>query len=338
MIKKTLLLIVALVLTACGQEKKTIKKTNMKTQQDIYNLYKKIKYYGKQPLYEIEIGSGQFSYEILVNDISVYKFFRKLTGGPSGDIRPINVCITKAGKQKLTIKTYPGFDDKTNEFKKTLGNGGVGFKLLRDDVVVQMDGITPIKAGEEDFIFRTPQIEDKKDGGKIFPFPDKTYHEDTFYCNADIPYEITPVADSELLLTTDAQQILKLEKEVVAKYNYIRSLYLNDNATKDDIVDVYYERGKRYAQQMYLHKDAIKKDWDTETIFKTDPGITFFDLKPIEKYKMGFYGNGKLVSLVRDTTKESSLWGGVTQNDVNSTIHIPILLHCPKGSKGLVVY
>jgi hypothetical protein len=72
--------------------------------------------------------------------------------------------------------------------------------------------------------------------------------------------------------------------------------------------------------------------------FRTDQNLEFFDLKPVEKYEMVFYGDGKLVSLVRDTTKESSLWGGVTQNDVNSTIHIPILLHRPKGSKELVVY
>lgn len=219
---------------------------------------------------------------------------------------------------------YPGYDTHTKKFKEVLGeNAGVKVTIERDE--------------EEIHTITTPQI-DKGQGKMRFTFPEKKYYEENFIFDAHVPYRVADLEDSEVLVTNDTEKLKELEKEVVAKYNQIRNIYLN--GTKDELADLYYEREKRYAQQMYLTPSEIKNRWDKEILFRTDPNINFFDLKPIENYKLVFYGKGKIVTLLKINNNQSSLWGGnkVKGEEDFYTMYFSIDLHRPKGSKELVVY
>ena len=92
--------------------------------------------------------------------------------------------------------------------------------------------------------------------------------------------------------------------------------------------------------QMYLSSEEIKNSWDKEYQFRTDDNLEFFDLKPIEKYKMTFYANGKLVRLEKTNNGKSALWGGFKRknNDIGTTTYIQLYLYRPKNSSELEVY
>ncbi len=318
--KKKIVFILVVCIIACNQKKTE----SMKTENDIYNLHKEFKHSDKNTKYQIVVASNQCSYEILINDLPVYTFFHKLSGGPAGDVRSINVCITKTGNQNLTIKMYPGFDVEKNEFKETLGNNA-GVKVIIE------------KDEEELHIIKTPQI-NIGEGKMRYPYPEKKYHEENFTFDAIVPYTVADLENSEVLLTNDSEKLRELEQEVVKKYNQIRNIYLN--GTKDEIVNLYYEREKRFAQQEYLTEKEIKDRWDNEVLFRTNPNITFFDIKPIENYKIKFYGNGRIVTLLKTNNNESSLWGGnkIKGEEEFYTMYFSIDLHRPKGGKELVVY
>jgi hypothetical protein len=306
-----------LYFTACAQE-------TIKTSHDIYNLSKVINHFNIKTRYQVVVASNQCSYEILVNDLPVYQFFYKLSGGPAGDVRPINVCIAKSGKQKLTIKMYPGYDIQNKKFKELLGeNAGVKVIIEKDE--------------EEIHTITTPQI-DKGQGKIRFTFPEKKYYEENFIFDANVPYELFTLENAQILYTKDSENLKQLEKEVVAKYNQIRDIYIT--GSKDDLANISFAKEKRFAQQMYYTPEEIRSSWDNDYQFRTDPDLEFFDLKPIENYKMTFYANGKLVCLEKLNNKKSALWGGFKKKDkdIGTTTYIIIYLYRPKGSKTLEIY
>ena len=56
--------------------------------------------------------------------------------------------------------------------------------------------------------------------------------------------------------------------------------------TKNQLANINYNKEKRIAQQMFLTSEEIKDRWDNDYQFRTDENLTFFDLKPIENYRM----------------------------------------------------
>jgi hypothetical protein len=114
-----------------------------------------------------------------------------------------------------------------------------------------------------------------------------------------------------LLFTTDSGKLKQLGKEVLAKYNEIRDIYMT--GTKNELANLYYNKEKRLAQQMYLNEAEIKDGWDNDYQFRTDANLDFFDLKPIEKYEMKFYAEGKIICLEKINNKKSALWGDLKE-------------------------
>jgi hypothetical protein len=323
--KYVTLVLSILILNACGQEKKT----NMKNSQDIYNLPNEIKKNEKEPMYKIQPISSDCSFEILVNDVPLYKFYEQINAGVGATVIPMNWNINKSGKQKITIKMFPGYNVETKEFNKNLGlNAGVKIIIEKEENGNE----------EEIFQFKTPFKDFDGKGGGGFLFADKNYYEETVYFDAEVPYEIKTLDNSENLFTTDPEKIKQLKLEVVAKYNDIRNLYMN--GTKEELANINYKKEKRIAEQIYLTASEIKDRWDNDYQFRTDQNLEFFDLKPIEKYEMNFYANGKLVCLEKTNNKKSALWGGFKRKDKElvTTTYILLYLYRPKDSKDLVVY
>ncbi|MBB6370070.1 hypothetical protein [Chryseobacterium shigense] len=321
------LVTIMICLTACAQENKENKK-NMKTSQDIYNLPNEIIKYNEEPLYKLILTSSECSFYLLVNDIPLYKFFG-ISGGVGATSLPMNWNIEKSGKQKITIKMYPKFNSNSKEMDENLGaNAGVKFSIERE-------------INDEDetiFEFNTPFKEFNGKGSGGFLYPERTYYEETIYVDLKVPYSLSILEKAQTLYTEDSEKLKRLEKEVVAKYNQIRDIYLS--GSKDDLANINFTKEKRLTEQMYFTKEEIKNGWDNDYQFRTDSNLEFFDLKPVENYKMTFYADGKIVCLEKINNKKSALWGGFKRKgkDIGTTTYITVYLYRPKGSNTLDVY
>ena len=224
---------------------------------------------------------------------------------------------------------YPKYSSASKEMEKTLGlNAGVKFSIERE-----------LKGEDETvFEFKTPFKDFDGKGGGGFPYPNKPYYEETVFVNLEVPYQISVLDNAEKLYTDDNDKFKQLQQEVLSKYNQIRNIYLK--GTKDDLANVNYGKEKRIAQQMYYTPQEIKSGWDNDYQFRTDSNLEFFDLKPIENFKMTFYADGKLVCLEKINNKKSALWGGFKRKDKNigTTTYIIMYLYRPNGSKTLEIY
>ena len=318
------LILLMIYLTACSQEKKE----TMKTSRDIYSLYKEIKKYNEEPMYKLILTSSECSFYVLVNDIPLYKFFGQ-SGGVGATSLPMNWNIEKSGKQKITIKMYPKYNADTKEVDKNLGvNAGVKFSIEKE--INQEDGTI--------LEFNTPFKDFDGKGGGGFLYPERTYYEETIFVDLAVPFEISTLNDAQKLYTDNSEKLKQLEKEAVSKYNQIRDIYMT--GTKDELASINYGKEKRIAQQLYYNKEEIKNGWDNDYQFRTDSNLEFFDLKPVENYKMTFYAEGKLVCLEKINNKKSALWGGFKRKDkdVGTTTYIIVYLYRPNGSTKLQVF
>ncbi|MFD2940811.1 hypothetical protein [Flavobacterium notoginsengisoli] len=288
---------------------------------------KEIKKYEEEPMYKMILSSSECSFSILVNDIPLYLFFGR-SGGVSATSIPINRNVEKSGKQKITVRMYPKYSE-TEKNSQTLGvNAGVKFTIEKE---IDGDDKTIVE-------FKTPfkDFDGKGNGG--FLYPGKTFYEETIYVDLKVPYNLSVLDNAEILFTEDAKKLDQLEKEVVAKYNEIRNIYMT--GTKEELANVNYNKEKRLAQQMYLNEAEIKDGWDNDYQFRTDSNLDFFDLKPIEKYEMKFYAEGKIITLEKINNKKSALWGGFKRKDkeVVTTTYILLYLYRPIGSNKLEIY
>ncbi len=305
----------------------------MKNSQNIYSLSKEVSRFEREYHYGAYIYTNNCSFEILINDLPIVKNFNLSNGTLKGSYYPLNWHISKKGTQNMTIKMYPSFNQDTNAFNQTLEkNSAIKIRIVKS-VLDSYDGLTD---EQEVATYTTPQ--NKVNETLISVFAGSVFYEGNFTFISEVPYEIQTLENSEILFTKDTERFKQLEKQVVVKYNEIRNIYMS--GTKEDLANVNYEKEKRIAQQIYLSSAEIKDRWDNDYQFRTDENLEFFDLKPIEKFAVKFYANGKIVCLEKINNKKSALWGGFKRKDKEeiTTTYIPLYLYLPKGGNELLVY
>lgn len=285
---------------------------------------KEIQCFGDEPHYGAYISSSNCSFEILINNIPVIKHNDDSGSSLAGSYFPLNEWITKKGNQKITIKMTPGFNQDTNALNPELSpDSEIQVKIVKS--VINKTG-----SAEEDEVRKYSTSKKKRVNNNIF--------EDTFTFFADVPYHIETLDNAEVLLTDDKEKLQILEQQVFAKYNKIRDIYMKGSWSA--LAAIYYNREKRVAKQLNLLPDEIKSRWNNDYVFRTNTDITFFDLKPIEDYKMTFYADGKIVCLQKINNEKSALWGGFKRKgkDNITTTYITLYLYRSKGTKDLEVY
>lgn len=307
--------------------------SNNKSEKDIYNIGNQIEHFKQEPHYGANISTSNCSFEILINDIPVIKYKDNSGGSLSGSYFPLNWDITQKGPQKIIVRLSPGFNQNTKSMHKTLmKNSGVQINIVKSFITKDKSW------GDEEEVktYTTPQK--MLEGKEVATFDGKTYFEDSFTFEANVPYQINTLDKAETLSTNDKEKLKALEKEVLAKYNEVRDIYMK--GTKDDLANAFYNKEQRLAQQMYLSLEEIKNSWDNDYQFRTDPDLEFFDLKPVENYKMTFYANGRLVCLEKLNNGKSALWGGFKKKgkDIGTTTYIPLYLYRPKAGDRLKIY
>jgi len=321
-----------LSLISCGQEKKDsiIMTTTKINQQNIYALDKTVEHYEQEIHYGVIISVSNCSFEILVNDVKVV-FYHDVEVGQvaNGLYAPINQAIYSSGKQKISIRLYPGLDKKTKKPNPTLGNSQLKIEIVSN---VLKGG----KSTEEEtiFIWSAPldPRENRKDKIPWFSHPEMPYYEHNASFKAEVPYTVTNLENSQILITKDADSIKKLTEEVLLFYREMKTIY--QKRDKNRLAEKVYEKEKIIAQQLYLTKDGVKNRWDDDYLDDFDSKkIKNFIMEPIENYKLVFYGNGRLVTLERFDQKyrgESALMSSYEEDEDEYNNHYELLLHRQK--------
>lgn len=252
--------------------------------------------------YQLTMSSNGCNFRVLVNDVPVFGYWE--SGGYTGSY-PINNFILKSGTQRLKVQLYPAFKHEDLginseeplylEIKKQLDG-----QDLDDDVAVLTNPIPKVQKG-------IPYYE----------------YECTF--EAEVPYEITELED-----LADLTKEPDIEKQAVAKYNEMKSLYEKGQYNK--FQEQFKLRDKRIEISHYFNEEQNKQMVDDDMKqMKED----FKKVAPIENYNLKFYGNNKLI-LLEDSVDFDYLFR--LEDKGNNTIWpIPFYLGKRKGSDKLEI-
>ncbi|WP_160138295.1 hypothetical protein [Chryseobacterium sp. c4a] len=318
--KKYILLGLILPLLAHAEKKAE----SIFSHQYISTTVKDIKYLENESRYGVYVYNTNCSFEILINDIPVIKYSDTSGSGLAGSYFPLNEGINKKGTQRISIRMTPGFNKDQNTLNTQFSpDSGMKMKIVKS---------LKNKTGswEESDVQSYSTFKKKMAANNIF--------EDKFTFFADIPYHVETLENADVLQTTDPDKLQTIEQEVVAKYNKIRNIYTSGSWSA--LANIYYNREKRIAKQLYLLPDEIKDRWNHEYVFRTNTDIAFFDVKPIENYKITFYAEGKIVCLQEINDGKSALRGDFKRKgkDNVTNTYITLYLYRPKGTSLLEVY
>lgn len=287
-------------------------------------IFNGVNYLDNEARYGVYIYSSNCSFEILVNDIPVIKYNDNSGRNLEGSYFPLNEGISKKGNQKVSIRMTPGFNKEQNTLHSIFSpDSGMKIKFVKS---------FKNKTGDlEENEVQTYSTFKKK-------IANNTIFEDKFTFFADVPYHIETLENADVLQTPDQEKLRTLENEVVAKYNKIRDIYISGSWSA--LANIYYNKEKRIAKQLFLLPNEVKERWNHEYVFRTHTNIALFDVKPIEDYKMTFYADGKIVCLQKIEDEKPALWGTFKRKGKDNvmTTYITLYLYRPKDGSSLEVY
>ncbi|PQL93230.1 hypothetical protein C4S77_06100 [Apibacter adventoris] len=263
----------------------------------------KMKINSSTPIYGIDFNIAT-PFEILVNDVPVMKYF---SNGSASAFVPINGMLIKGKKQEIKIKLYNSDGEKniTEDIAKYFS---LKIVLSKDISFGKFQDVQIIKI--PDSIKNTSFVE------YVFPF------------YVEFPFEIEGWQKSLNLTNEDKDKLLE---EVVLKYEQFRNI-LNNKDGKE-FLEKTKHRENELNQAFYFNEDQKRED-DKETLEIINRITKVF---PLENYQMVFYGNGKIVALVRidkNFRGESALQAELDDESVQI---YELLLHRPALGKPLEV-
>lgn len=253
---------------ACSQ---SVKKTNQEMKQEIIE---NVKSYSEKPEYSLQVFSANCRWEILLNDVPVYKNFSEQEGF-SGRL-PLNFNILQTGKQDLQVKILPmAGETELGEFstfkislkwKRDISNG--------DDFVSLFNYELPA-----DSIKSLPVFEYKH----------------TF--EATVPYTLTGWNNAKQL-----NEIQYIEKQLLRKMEEARKIVISQNTQKYNTFIINLLKDKCQA----FYATPQKTEYELNDVFDVEKEyLENIKYLPIEDYEVVFYANGRLATLENKTDKNS---------------------------------
>lgn len=298
--KISLLVLILITNISCSQ-----KNNNQKNKEfNLNTLYQKLTIYNEKPEYWLFLHSNNCSYVVTLDDMPIYVDYDE--GSMNSLSIPINNFILESGEHKVKVLILPTIDENYH-----LNS------LLNNDYTLNIK-ISRTENKKEAIIFdkkisSTEQAEPFKQ--IIIPF------------ESHVPYKLNGWSNSIDLTKQDREA---LEKEVVSFYKEIMDDYKNRKT--EVIQSKYYNRQFENAQSLYSYK---KEDSEKIAIGINKDVNKDQDLK-LENYKLVFYGNGKVVGLIRTDGEffGKSAFLGLTDEDFYV---YSLLLHRPKANADLEV-
>lgn len=310
--KLILYLLIGSTLSSCGQSKKKVNSPS------IPDLYKEVKFLDKEISYRAGIEIGACNFVLLINDVPTDHYFED-GNGTFNTSSPINSVILASGKQTFKLILYPGYKDK------------VPLNVLSQNVVakITIEGLKDEGEGVKTIVGPFTIIEIGGEG-KPFDNAGKTtaVYEGTF--DAKVPYNITGWSKSKDLRKENPEVLLK---EVLKSYQKFSEVITNKE--EGNLAAIIYEKEKNYAQAMFLDKEQVEDNWELYHRNITEPTLV---MQPVEKYKLKFYANGRLVTLERTdypSIGESALRAKYKKNGKGKIRSFFYYLHKPEDSTTL---
>lgn len=250
--------------------------------------------------YGVTFSSNGCNFEILVNDVPVYRFFGE--GGVTS-FYPINPWILSSGEQRIKVRLYPvqGFEEKGILAETPLH---LVVKYLPDPAMDLDEAISVIA----DFI---PCVEI---GTPYFEY------ETTF--QADVPYHAKGWADCR-----DLTNRPNLKDEVIRRSGEIGDIIIKHDFAK--LADIMAYKFGKLGATLYLSDEVIISQ--LEDMFEEMKEFTA--VSPMSDYELRMYGDSKLAIL--EDTKEHKL--GFNLDSPNSFWYQLFFLGIQEGQNHLEV-
>ncbi len=332
--KKGLFLIFLLISVSffsCAQES-TI--ANLKTINDIRNLYKEVKHFPLEPHYGIYVSSSNVNFEIRVNDIPVFIGYEFITNdvSPKGSYLPINTTIFKTGIQNIEVRMHPAYNRDTEQLENSLKNAQVEIDVVKRNY----DNVKSEYEEEEVLLsMAAPTEKDEDTKETTFIHPQRTEFKFSGTFEAFVPYNIKTLDNAQILVSADPEELKDLTAQLLTAYNNIWGIY-NDNDI-NSYAELIYEKEKRTAQVLFFNDlDSKKRIGDILTNGKIVK--SGYNMMPIEDFKLRFYANGRIVTLVYDKVGEVGRNRSVLRSDGETRKDYYSLFYKPKGSDEFLLY
>lgn len=305
MIKNSLISLLSLItILACkGQEKD--EKMNKITDEII----KLVHDYKSTPVYSLQMNKQGCR---LVVEMENNVDYRLVENTGESMMIPLNVMITKSGKQTLKIKIYPkegeNFLTKYAHVQVNIFNAKSKSSSLKDYVKIKE--------------FTLPQgLESRK----------LPYYEHEIEFDAQVPFDYS----TELNNAKDLSKIPDIEKLVVQKYDDVKNI-----CEKSDVIaynNLNIHSSALVYNTTYTSKDEIKKNQGNKFGI-VDPGLKNRSFADISNYNIKFYAKDKIVALWQKNYKPALYIKGENSSGKHIEDGDPLFLYMPEGSSELKVW
>lgn len=169
-----------------------------------------VRHYPVEPFYYLHVANILCSYEILVNDFPVYKYYKE---GQMISPIDINWAINKSGPQTITCKLYPSPDSVQGHVLTELPeSAAMEIRLYKRNLAIDTAFETEEKVGLH-------QSATKPDGS--FIASGQKYYEYKFTFTAQVPYENKGWSESEDLRKINQDTLLV---NAVEAYRQVRGV------------------------------------------------------------------------------------------------------------------
>ncbi len=273
-----------------GCMKNQIKKNMAETSiQKIEDVYQTVQHRESKVFYDLKIYNGACNYKVLINDVPVHEMYNNVRGEFS---LGINNLILKSGQQRLKIRIFPFYDE----------NGKLNNKLHRyaglDVTVREMEWNEEYRKFDyyPVFSYVTPRKGNKslEDDPTEFLLKDEElpYYEEEVIFEAKVPYDLKGWSESVNLKNENSEN---LKKEAIAYYESLAKDFTNRNTAA--IAKKYYKKEKEIAQCFFHSQKEAKTRFYVDIMERIlDPTAK---VRKLEKYDIKFFGDGKIVALMR---------------------------------------
>jgi hypothetical protein len=330
---------VLIMLQACGQDKKKKETKNptkdteitrnmeITAQNFVDKMVAQVPNFKEHPFYYLRISQNYCVYEILVNDFPVEKNYGL---GVAATPIEINHAILKSGPQKVTYRLYPINDLEKEEFE---GSESIPTLIPETNIrikVIRVNDQRKYDSTSDENIVITHHSVNKK-GTEKFIASGQKYYEFSFTFDAKVPYENKGWSDGQDLTKLDQKL---LETKILEYYKSYQKVYADRDLNA--FAGINFKDELRNSISEYRDKAMIQRVWEEGS---EDVKIKEKDFQPLKNYKIQFYGDGKIVSLLQNNIEDIRLRGGSAlwfffKKEGRLTASFPgAYLFLPKGKK-----
>lgn len=304
-------------LASCQQKQSsgTTTKSQVKMDQKMLDIYKQVKTYDYNPLYEVEFSQDACGYEILINDVPLHRYL--LFGSTNEQRIPINDHILTSGKQEIIIRLFPPQLSDQSWSSTLLDASKFKIKVIHhapdnptENFKQVFEFTTHHKPGTEKFL---------GSGQKVFEFKGSF--------EAEVPYQLEGWRNSKDLSKENQDELLK---QAVAAYNNFRNILIKKDI--DNYAALMYDKEVELAKAFY---------WDTLTDSKErweEMSATVSEKREIlhlKDFKMVLYAGGKVLALQPTSQMYKDYLSAIHAQTDNDDIQISFMLHKKAGSNQL---